>query len=415
VDPTSSQPSNVSAADATAALRIGVCLSGGGFRASLFGLGVLRYVAESGHLADVAAVSAVSGGSLTAAVLAESWPALERDGFSAQAFEQHVSGPFLEAVSGRNLRNRGIARWALTRLSPRRRQLGTSLGVSMVRRLLSTRRVADLPGGLQVILTSTDLVSGRAFRVSRDFVGSWQFGYAPTPPTLSLASTLAASTAVPLLFPPVALRTDGLGLKDDTPAELALVDGGVYDNLGLEWFQGWDRGRPSTAREVDFVVVVDASGPLRTRAKRYGWLGSLRRSQEAQYAQTRASRVRWFVEQLLDSKMQGVHIPIDRDPASFVPPPGVPARPGAAKGALASGFASRLSQLRTDLDRFLPEEAKLLMYHGYWSAHVRMSHIRPALACVTPGWREFSDLTEEERRRLNALLADGARRSLNRR
>jgi NTE family protein len=416
VDPASSQLNNLSSEpDDTASLRVGVCLSGGGFRASLFGMGVLRYLAESGHLADVAAVSAVSGGSVTAAVLAESWPALEHEGFSARAFEQHVSGPFVEAVSERNLRNRGIARWALTRVTPRRRQLGGSLGVSMTRRLLRTRRVADLPKGLQVILTSTDLVSGRAFRVSRDFVGSWQFGYARTPPGLSLASALAASTAVPFLFPPVALRTDGLGLKDGTPAELALVDGGVYDNLGLEWFQGWDRGRPSAAREVDFVLVVDASGPLRTQGERYGWLGSLRRSQEVQYAQTRASRVRWFVEQLLDSKMQGLHIPIDRDPAAFVPPPGIPALAGAADGALPLGFASRLSGLRTDLDRFLAEEAALLMYHGYWSAHVRMSHIRPELACATPQWREFSSLSEGEQRRLHELLAAGARRSLHRR
>lgn len=375
----------------------------------------MRYLAEAGHLAEVIAVSAVSGGSISAAVLAEGWPQLERGGFTATAFEQHVSGPLVESVTGQNLRNRGVARWTLTRVSPRRRTLGASLGVSMANGLLRTRHVADLPEGLQVVLTSTDLVSGRAFRISREFVGSWQFGYAPTPPTLSIATALAASTAVPFLFPPVALRTEGLGLKPDTPTELALVDGGVYDNLGLEWFQGWDRGRPAAALAVDFVLVVDASGPLRTRAKRYGWLGSLRRSQEAQYAQTRASRVRWFVEGLLDGKMQGLYIPIDRDPGAFVPPPWIAALAGVADGALPVGFASRLSELRTDLDRFLPEEAELLMYHGYWSAHVRMSHICPALATTTPRWREFSDVSEVEQRRLHALLADGARRSLHRR
>lgn len=392
-----------------------MCLSGGGFRASLFGLGVLRYLAEAGRLPQVVAISAISGGSVTAAVLADRWPDLQRDGFTADSFEERVTAPFLAAVSGRNMRNRGLTRWALGRVAPRRRGLGATIGVSMSSRLLRARKVVELPPGLQVILTSTDLVSGRAFRVSQEFIGGWQFGYAPTPAGLSTATALAASTAVPFLFPPVGLRTEDLGLKDDTPRELALVDGGVYDNLGLEWFQGWDRGRPAAAREADFILVVDASGPLRLRERSYGWLRALRRSQEVQYAQTRASRVRWFVEQLIDRKMQGLYIPIDRDPGAFRPPPEVSALPDAADGALPAGFASALSALRTDLDRFLPEEAALLMYHGYWAAHVRLLHLRPDLAAVSPRWRDFANLGTQEQTRLRGVLSDGARRSLDRR
>jgi NTE family protein len=70
--------------------QIGLCLSGGGFRAALFGLGVLRYLAEAGRLADVVAVSAVSGGSVAAAVVADRWPELEEEGFTARAFESRV-------------------------------------------------------------------------------------------------------------------------------------------------------------------------------------------------------------------------------------------------------------------------------------------------------------------------------------
>jgi hypothetical protein len=52
---------------------------------------------------------------------------------------------------------------------------------------------------------------------------------------------------VPFFFPAVHLRTEGPGLKRTVPAKLALVDRGVYDNLGLESFQGavllplWER------------------------------------------------------------------------------------------------------------------------------------------------------------------------------
>jgi predicted acylesterase/phospholipase RssA len=238
----------------------------------------------------------------------------------------------VNVVTNTNLRNRGLMRWSLTRVAPGRQCAGAAIGVTIAKHLLQTKRMAELPPGVQVILTSTDLVSGRAFRVSRDFIGGWDFGYASTPPTLTLATAIAASTAVPFLFPPVRMRAHGLGLSRTTPPELALVDGGVYDNLGLEWFQGWDRGRPQAARPADFIVTVDASGPLRAKLKRYGWVSSLRRSQEAQYAQTRASRVRWFVDQLLAHKLQGIHVPIDRDPRAFEPPPGTPHVARAADG-----------------------------------------------------------------------------------
>jgi hypothetical protein len=133
------------------------------------------------------------------------------------------------------------------------------------------KRVAELPDGLQVVLTSTDLASGRALRISQNLFGGWELGLAGAPPQLSL------------------------------------VDGGVHDNLGLEWFQGRDRGRPDGARACDFILAVDASGALlRISQRRFGWRLSLFRSQGAQYAQTRASRARWFVDQLTGGQMDGL-------------------------------------------------------------------------------------------------------------
>ena len=410
---TSSGPQNITRPPDGTGPSIGLCLSGGGFRAALFAIGVMRYLAEAGHLGNVRAVSAVSGGSVAAAVTADRWPELVARGFTVDAFEEQVSAPFLDTITRKNLRNRGAARWALTRIGPKRRRLGSSLGVTMAKHLLRTQRVAELPDGLQVVFTSTDLASGRAFRVSQSFIGGWEFGYAPTPPTLSLSLAIAASTAVPFLFPPVHLRTSGLGLAD-APTELSLVDGGVYDNLGLEWFQGWDRGRPDDARLCEFILAVDASGPLRTSPRRFGWGRSLFRSQGAQYAQTRASRVRWFVDQLIGGRMQGLLVQIDREPARFKPPAGVDVVAGAAEGALPEGFADALTGLRTDLDRFLAAEAELLMYHGYWSTHVRLRHLRPDLAVPVPQWRKYADLTDRAAADLLAVLAAGERRSLRR-
>ncbi len=61
---------------------IGLCFSGGGFRASLFHLGVLRYLAETKQLSNVGVISSVSGGSIIAAFLASRWGTLQKDKFS---------------------------------------------------------------------------------------------------------------------------------------------------------------------------------------------------------------------------------------------------------------------------------------------------------------------------------------------
>src|SRR5574337_275374 len=59
-------------------MKIGLALSGGGFRATIFHLGVLARLAEQNRLEDVAFLSTVSGGSLCAGlVYAQSgfrWP-----------------------------------------------------------------------------------------------------------------------------------------------------------------------------------------------------------------------------------------------------------------------------------------------------------------------------------------------------
>src|SRR5919204_411149 len=87
-------------------------------------------------------------------------------------------------------------------------------------------------------------------------------GAATAPASIELGFAAAASAAVPALFPPASLETAGLGLKD-APPTLSLADGGVYDNLGLEWFQGWGSGRPASAMRPDFLIVANAGGLLR--------------------------------------------------------------------------------------------------------------------------------------------------------
>ena len=52
---------------------LGLALSGGGFRATLYHLGVIRYLRDNGSLPLVADIASVSGGSVLAAHLVLNW------------------------------------------------------------------------------------------------------------------------------------------------------------------------------------------------------------------------------------------------------------------------------------------------------------------------------------------------------
>src|SRR5947207_7337329 len=152
---------------------IGLCLSGGGFRASFYSLGALRYLAEAGALARVQGISAVSGGSIAAAMLADRWDEFVRLGGTPDAFLDAIDKPFRTCVTTRNLRNIWLSAallYFVPALVTRQNSRGAALAWTLGRYLYRHRELADLPPGPQVLFTSTDLGVGRAFRMARDFV-----------------------------------------------------------------------------------------------------------------------------------------------------------------------------------------------------------------------------------------------------
>jgi NTE family protein len=391
-------------------LRIGVCLSGGGFRAAFYSLGALRYLAEAGILRQVEVISAVSGGSIAAAMVADRWDRFEQQGGTIDAFLTEIDAPFRQVVTTRNLRNRWVGRSLVdeARLHPRGR--GVALGQTLAADLYEHDRVAQLPGsGPQVIFTATELTSGRAFRISRDFTGNFDYGYLePAPDALQLGTAVAASAAFPMSLSVVWLPTQGLGFRDPPPT-LSLVDGGVYDNLGLEWFQRSNPRRPKSGRQANFLIVVNASGELTRKDRTYGPIRAFTRDLSVQYAQTLNTRVGWLIDEFEASSARGVYIGTGRDPRQpAIEEEGLEA---ASSGALPSALVKPLARLRTDLDRFLPEEAELLSYQAYWSLHTRVATWAPELALSAPAWRlpKYADMSAADLDRVLKLLADGAR------
>src|SRR5215211_1316098 len=73
---------------------LALCLSGGGYRAMLFHLGVLWRLNEAGWLPRLDRISSVSGGSITAAALGLAWGELDfDDGGVGRGFEERVVAP----------------------------------------------------------------------------------------------------------------------------------------------------------------------------------------------------------------------------------------------------------------------------------------------------------------------------------
>jgi NTE family protein len=404
----------VRAVESGAHPKIGLCVSGGGFRAAFYALGALRYLAEADLLPAVRAVSAVSGGSLAAAKLAAEWPSVQRGGL--EGFIAAVQEPMSKAVSQSNIRNIWLSRSAAGRGLGRGGR-GRVLGDVLCAKLGLPREISELPPGPQIIFTSTCLQTGRAFRFARAFTGSWDFGYTePTPAGVHLGTALAASAAFPFTFTVIQLRTEHLKLPKAAPEVISLVDGGVYDNLGLEWFQGSGSGRPATGDECQFVLAINASGALARPARKLGATRALFRDVSVQYSQTLNVRVRWFVDQLLKDPGTGAYVGINRDPRRYTLADNVtPIAPELYDGALPSSLAERMPRVRTDLDRFTEEETALLAYHGYWSLHARLATFSPELAVPRPRWREFADLSPADEQRFGALLDAGAKLKLARR
>ena len=87
---------------------VALCLSGGGYRAMVFHVGVIWRLYESGWLTKLDRVSSVSGGSITAAVLGLAWDRIKIGApADTSLFKEHFVKPI------RNLAGETIDAWGI--------------------------------------------------------------------------------------------------------------------------------------------------------------------------------------------------------------------------------------------------------------------------------------------------------------
>ncbi len=227
--------------------RIGLALSGGGFRAAAFHLGVFRKLDALGLLDKVDLISCVSGGSIAGAVLAMGW------GDRKAAIEK------LDAY----LRTRSIAvASVIGGLVDPFASRTDKLADSYDRDLFGGKTLGDLDGGPRLYINATSLATGNLFFFATGEglgaeLGDHELGDAQDATSFSVARAVAASSSFPPVFPP--LRLDE---RDFAPTKLVeyvtLTDGGVYDNLGVNPLLRVERNR------LDYAIVSDAGTPFAT-------------------------------------------------------------------------------------------------------------------------------------------------------
>jgi NTE family protein len=241
---------------------IGLCLSGGGYRAMLFHLGALwrlqevRYLdasASAPRAADLGAlarISSVSGGSITSGVLALRWAqvATSHPDVTTRlaAFKTHVVEPIraMSQVSLAGTDFKGAIKLISAVLLPG--SVNDYITRNYAKHLFGEATLQDLPDSPRFVINASNLQSGALWRFSKPYMWDWRVGKIDHP-AFPLARAVAASSAFPPVLAPAVLTfrhshfVPGTGGKDENNLQrppyttrVELADGGVYDNLGLE-------------------------------------------------------------------------------------------------------------------------------------------------------------------------------------
>ncbi|MDT7777967.1 MAG: hypothetical protein QOC99_479 [Acidobacteriota bacterium] len=453
--------------------KVGLALSGGGFRASLFHIGVLAKLAELDVLRSVEVLSCVSGGSIIGAhYYLEVRELLQRKPDSEITRQDYVDivrrieRDFLDGVQ-RNLRTR-VAAHVTTNLKmiflpnySRTERVGELYESEIFSRVGSLKngrplylnelmvRPADGPANFVpradnwrraakvpvLILNATTLNTGHNWQFTTSWMGEppssintevdgndrlrrMYYQQAPKPHNrVRLGHAVAASACVPALFEPLALS----GLYPEKVVRL--VDGGVHDNQGIAGLLGED---------CTTLLVSDASGQMAMlNNPGSGLFGVSVRSNSILMARVREVEYREVEARRRSSLLRGlmfIHLKKDLevDPVDWVgcddPYEDIDDTHLAERRGLVTPYGMRkdvqqsLSAIRTDLDSFSDKEAYALMASGYRMAgHEFPACIKgfPSAPDDRPAWRFLSIEKQVDRARGFEDAHSDLMRSLN--
>lgn len=413
--------------------RLGLCLSGGGFRASFYHIGVMAKMAELGTLKHVEVISTVSGGSIVGAAYYLILKELLESKSDAQIQDsdyievvQKLEKHFLSAVQ-KNLRMRTFANIIknIKMLLPgysRSDAIGELYDSEIYAPLID---VGDRPIGMRDLLINPKDIPNGEFKPGHETLGNksrthkvpvlvlnatslnsghnWCFTASwmgEVPPRneyfrdmdkkdryrrvyydeietrkekdFKLGKAVAASAGVPGLFPPLAISNLYLD------RQVQLVDGGVFDNQGIAGVLDPDPDQRCT----DFIVS-DASGQSdATDNPQTGAVSVLMTMSSIFTGRVREEMVN-SAEKIYDGHVAYMHLTrgifakdIEFNEKPIKDAPGSKMKDGIISCKqefdVHEDMQRALSKMRTDLDSFTDIEAGCLQADGYQMSESRL-------------------------------------------
>ncbi len=351
---------------------VALCLSGGGYRAALFHLGVTRRLNELGALSKIDTFTSVSGGSIFASLLAadvvrrpDAW---SKPGAPVAGYDDEVTRPMRE-LAQHNIRTRTVLSGALPWNWLKRNVQIDALAERLADGPTGRARLADLPERPRFVFCSSEM----RFRAQWTFdSGRRRFGAAPCGYAdfggWTIARAAASSSCLPGAFAPMTVRdalSGGTYEDDDAGAlerSLALSDGGMFDNLGVE--PVW--------QDHETVLVSDA-GPSFKPDPGIGRIWNALRFAIILLEQATDVRKRWLISNFIAGQLEGAYWSI-AGAADGYPLPSTP--------AYSKRFVRDfVAPIRIDLDVFSEGERAVLENHGYLMADTAVrSHVRDLAA-----------------------------------
>ncbi|MDR6761921.1 NTE family protein [Flavobacterium sp. 2755] len=267
--------------------KLGLSLSGGGYRASVYHLGTLKKLKELGLLDKVDIISTISGGSITGAYY----------GLTGNNFEEFEKGVL--SIAKRSI-IRGIFfsfrficiflfflsffslvvmllftayAWVSTILliavffTALRFQFKIFPVSSIIDGLYSrwffgAKTLKDFNSTPVIAINATNVETGRPFTFSKFKMSDSSYEYPETgaeairfiPDDFPISLAVTASTCVPFAFTPIYIESKFFEKEEDFhKVKPCLVDGGVYDNQGIHKLT-----HGNSSYVCDIVIVSDA-------------------------------------------------------------------------------------------------------------------------------------------------------------
>lgn len=295
-------------------LKIGLALSGGGMRAIIFHLGVLKYLAEKKLLEKINYISSVSGGSITIALM-----------YTNNNMRWVNSEEYLTRVLP------SIRRLILNEDIERRLIIKSVIDIphifdSKCKKLANTMRVfwkidgklKELPKNPRWDINAVTYETGKRFYFSQEKCGDIKVGYFYGG-EINIAEAVAASAGFPILIGMYELKRDryewydkyGEKRVEPVKGKLHLWDGGIYDNLGLEpIFQRVLREE----KELNYYIVSDAGASSKEFVpyrKIFGRARALKRLLDISMEQVDSLNSRFYKE-YIERYENGVYIRIGK-------------------------------------------------------------------------------------------------------